>query len=85
MAGKIPMTNQRESRNETVDFVPPFPHRHAATPSPLKLLRLASTSYLSVWSDHDFSLPISSTRILRRQIVICNTPELVKQAFQDNH
>jgi cytochrome P450 len=67
------------------DFVPPFPPRHTGTLPVLRLLGMARRNYLSIWSAHDFELPITTSRLLRRQVVVCNAPDLVKEAFQTNH
>lgn len=64
-------------------YVPPYPVRPKTTPPPLTLLRLARRNLLSVWTEEAFELPVFSHRVFRRNVVVINSPEIVKQTFVD--
>ncbi|MDB5370611.1 MAG: Cytochrome [Roseomonas sp.] len=64
-------------------FVPPYPHRHAKVPPLLELLRLLRTSFLDVWPQSSFELEFLQSRVLFRDIFICNSPATVQEAFVD--
>jgi cytochrome P450 len=67
------------------DFVPPYPKRFEVPPSLLTRLQLARHSFLAIWCKSDFTCDIATIKVLRREIAIINSPDLVKQAFQENH
>ena len=66
-------------------FVPPYPHRFEQTPPVWTLIGLAKKNFLSVWSVGDFQGRLRSQRILTKDIVLCNRPDVVREAFQTNH
>ncbi len=77
--------NKTGAPNDQRDFVPPYPYRHEELPGLFTLIGLARRNFLSVWTKHDFRLPFSWRVILGRQVVVCNSPSLVKEVFQTKH
>jgi cytochrome P450 len=62
-------------------YVPPFPARPAKALPTLELLRRSSENFIAIWEDKAFEYQTMSTRVLARQVVICNSPDTVRQAF----
>jgi cytochrome P450 len=62
-------------------YIPPFPERHARPLSTAELLRRSHHSFISIWEDKAFEYQTMATRLLSRQVVICNSPDTVRQAF----
>ncbi|HTT79155.1 MAG TPA: cytochrome P450 [Stellaceae bacterium] len=62
-------------------FVPPYPERPRAPLSPLAAILAARRNLLTVFEDKCFEYQFFSTRILNRQIFVCNSPDTVAQAF----
>ncbi|ADZ70380.1 cytochrome P450 [Polymorphum gilvum] len=67
------------------DYVPPHPYRHETMPSVIELMGLARKNFLSIWSKGNFSSRLMSQQVLRRLLVVCNSPDVVQEAFQTNH
>jgi len=67
------------------DFVPPYPPRHKEPLSALALLATARRNFLAVFDEKSFEYQFFSTRVLNRQIFVCNSPETVAQAFIELH
>ncbi len=66
-------------------YVPPFPPR---PPRRLKLGQLVAAgrrNWLAVWPAGAFNRDVIFTRILFRDIVVCNSPETVAEAFVEQH
>ncbi|WP_372621966.1 cytochrome P450 [Falsiroseomonas sp.] len=66
-------------------YVPPFPPRHPRTPRLDRLIRIARRNYLAVWPASVFRDDVVFRRILFRDLVICNSPETVAEAFVEQH
>jgi cytochrome P450 len=62
-------------------FVPPYPARPAEPLPPLAMLAAARRNFLAVFEDKCFEYQFFSTRLLNRQVFICNSPDTVAQAF----
>ena len=67
------------------DFRPPFPTRDPGRVKVLRLLKQARKNYLAIWSLKDFDTRLIDFKILNRQLMVCNAPDVVKEAFQTNH
>jgi hypothetical protein len=52
---------------------------------PLRLLLQARTDFLSIWRASDYTETISQTRILGRQIIVVNSPDLIRQVVVKRH
>jgi cytochrome P450 len=63
------------------EYIPPFPERPAKALPTFELLRRSSKNFIAIWEDKAFEYKTMSTRVLARQVVICNSPETVRQAF----
>jgi len=63
------------------DYIPPFPARPAKALGTRELLRRSSENFIAIWEDKAFEYQTMSTRVLARQVVICNSPDTVRQAF----
>jgi cytochrome P450 len=66
-------------------YVPPFPPRHDRTPPLRQLIRIARENYLAVWPRGAFNNDVIFRRLLFRDLVICNSPETVAEAFVEQH
>jgi cytochrome P450 len=62
-------------------YIPPFPARPAKALGTRELLRRSSENFIAIWEDKAFEYQTMSTRVLARQVVICNSPDTVRQAF----
>lgn len=67
------------------DFVPPYPFRYEKMPPVWKLIGMAKRNFLSIWGVEDFQSRLRSKRVFTRELVICNRPDVVREAFQSNH
>jgi cytochrome P450 len=65
-------------------YVPPFPPRPPRALPPLQLLRAGRANLIAIWPESSFRDEIIDYRLLRRQIVVANSPATVKEAFLDN-
>ncbi|AXS38889.1 cytochrome P450 [Breoghania sp. L-A4] len=45
----------------------------------------ARRNFLSIWTAKSFSRPLDYINVLRRQVVICNNPRFVQEAFVKKH
>lgn len=66
-------------------YVPPCPLRPTAPPPVWKLIGLARRNFLSVWPSSAFAKPWLRVAVLRKQIFVCNSPDLVQEAFVRKH
>ena len=53
--------------------------------SMLKRLFMARSNLLSVWSEQEYELKFFHFSLLKKQYVVCNSPETVKQVFLQEH
>lgn len=67
------------------DFIPPYPARFETTPPVWKLIGMAKKNFLSIWGVEDFQARLRSRKVFSRELVVCNRPEVVREAFQANH
>jgi len=67
------------------DFVPPYPFRYEKMPPVWTLIGMAKRNFLSIWGVDDFQSRLRSKKIFTRDLVICNRPDVVREAFQTNH
>jgi cytochrome P450 len=67
------------------DFVPPYPFRYETMPPVWTLIGLAKQNFLSIWGQEDFQGRLRSKKIFSRDLVVCNRPDVVREAFQTNH
>ncbi len=67
-----------------VPFIPPYPRRHPRLPPLPELLRLVRRSFLDIWPEACFERDMLRARVLLRDIVICNSPSLVQEAFVEH-
>jgi cytochrome P450 len=66
-------------------FVPPYPERPKEPLPPLEMLRRGRRNLLSVFEEKCFEYQFFSTRVLNRQLFVCNSPDTVAQAFITLH
>jgi cytochrome P450 len=67
------------------DFVPPYPFRYEKMPPVWTLIGLAKRNFLSIWGHEDFQGRLRSKKVFSRELVVCNRPDVVREAFQTNH
>jgi cytochrome P450 len=67
-----------------VSYIPPFPPRPPEVYPALRLLRTARQNLLAIWPEPTFSKEVFGHTLLRRQILVCNSPETVRQVFVDD-
>ncbi len=65
-------------------FIPPYPSRPPQVYPPLKLLRVARQNLLAIWPEPTFSKEVFGHTLLRRQMLICNSPDSVREVFVDD-
>nr|WP_282449295.1 cytochrome P450 [Roseibium sp. CAU 1639] len=80
----MPKNGAREASQAT-EFVPPYPFRHEKMPPVWTLIGLAKRNFLAIWGIDDFQSRLRSKKIFNRELVICNRPDVVREAFQTNH
>lgn len=66
-------------------YVPPYPPRARGRRSVLAMLKAFRKSMVSAFSEHDFKRPLYRIRLLRREVIICNSPELVQETLSALH
>ena len=66
-------------------FVPPYPFRYESMPPVWTLIGMAKRNFLSIWGEDDFQSRLRSKKVFSRELVICNRPDVVREAFQTNH
>jgi cytochrome P450 len=67
------------------DFIPPYPFRYEKMPPVWSLIGMAKRNFLSIWGLDDFQSRLRSKKVFTRELVICNRPDVVREAFQANH
>ncbi len=65
--------------------MPPYPFRYEKMPPVWSLIGMAKRNFLSIWGVDDFQSRLRSKKIFTRELVICNRPDVVREAFQTNH
>ena len=65
-------------------FTPPYPPRPRGRQSLLANIRGFRRNMIGVWTEGHFSAEFFSTKLLRRRLFVCNSPETVRQAFVEN-
>jgi len=66
-------------------FVPPYPARPSKPLPPLAALATARRNFIAVFEDKCFEYQFFSTRLLARQVFVCNSPDTVARAFITLH
>ncbi|WP_208988554.1 cytochrome P450 [Labrenzia sp. VG12] len=67
------------------EFTPPYPFRYEKMPPVWTLLGMAKRNFLSIWGIDDFQSRLRSKKVFSRELVLCNRPDVVREAFQTNH
>ncbi|PVB63786.1 cytochrome P450 [Labrenzia sp. 011] len=49
------------------------------------LIGMAKRNFLSIWGVDDFQSRLRSKKVFTRNLVVCNRPDVVREAFQTNH
>ena len=62
-------------------YIPPYPPRPVQTPPLLEHIRLFRRSVLDVWTVPTFGAAFFHSKVLRKTIYVCNSPETVREAF----
>ncbi|WP_417668772.1 cytochrome P450 [Roseibium sp.] len=73
------------AKDKSQDFVPPYPFRYEQMPPVWQLIGMAKKNFLSIWGIDDFQSRLRSRKVFSRELVICNRPDVVREAFQKNH
>lgn len=75
----------REELSEE-SFEPAHADYYAGPPgNPLRLLLQARTDFLSIWRASDFTEKASQIRIFGRQVIVVNSPDLIRQVVVKRH
>jgi len=74
-----------KNAGQAEEFVPPYPFRYEKLPPVWTLIGMAKRNFLSIWGIDDFQSRLRSKKIFSRELVICNRPDVVREAFQTNH
>ena len=62
-------------------YTPPMPDRRPAGTGTIGLLKRMRRDFLSIWADSDFRDRVMTTWILRRKVVIANSPDAVREVM----
>src|SRR3984893_313760 len=62
-------------------FGPPYPPRPSKPLSPMAMLQTARRNFLAVFDEKCYERQFISTRVLNRQLFVCNSPDTVAQTF----
>jgi cytochrome P450 len=66
------------------EFIPPFPKRHKTEISPFQALYYAQNDLLSIWDEESFEVDFMHRKILKQNVFIANSPDLVRYVFVEN-
>ena len=66
-------------------FVPPYPERPREPLPAHVLIRMSRRNFLGIFDEKCFERKFFTTRFLKRQIFVCNSPETVAEAFIAHH
>ena len=66
------------------DFIPPFPKRHTVNISPFQALHYAQNDLLSIWDEESFTVEFMHRKILKQNVFIANSPDIVRYVFVEN-
>ncbi|AHK43945.1 MULTISPECIES: cytochrome P450 [Ensifer] len=67
-------------------FEPARAEYYAGPPGkPLRLLLQARTDFLSIWRNNDFTEKVSQIRLIGRQVILVNSPDLIRQVVVKRH
>lgn len=64
-------------------YIPPYPERPERTLSPLRMILTARRNLIAIWPAHTFDRPFIKHKLLRRNVLVVNSPEMVREAFID--
>jgi len=74
-----------EIEDGILSYTPPFPERAKFQRSLFELLPLYRSNLLSIFDENDYKRRYGRRRILCRELILCNTPDLVQEAFITQH
>lgn len=66
-------------------YAPPQPRRRQKSPGIVELIRIARRNYLEIFNNGVFNRDVIFARLLFRDVVVCNSPETVAEAFVEQH
>jgi cytochrome P450 len=66
-------------------YVPPFPPRPDKGLPLLQMLKLARENWLAIWAKSSFERDVYGSRLLMRDVVVCNSPDSVHYVFVERH
>ena len=67
------------------EFIPPYPERPREPLPVLAMIAAARRNFLAIFEDKCFEYQFFSSRILNRQVFVCNSPDTVAQSFIAMH
>ncbi len=65
--------------------IPPRPIPYRTRPALPEMLRRLRRNLLELWHESHFEAEVIPTRVLGRPMLICNSPDSVREAFLDHH
>jgi len=66
-------------------YVPPYPERAKHRRSLFELFRIYRSSLLGIFDEEDYHRRYARLRILRRELILCNTPDMIQKTLQVQH
>ena len=66
-------------------FVPPYPYRLPASPSPWQRINLARRNLLAQFEEQAFECGFVASRLFARDFFLCNSPDAVQFAFSTHN
>jgi cytochrome P450 len=82
---KLPDKLIEDIENGISSYVPPFPHRSKTRRNIWELFPVYRSNLLSIFDADDYQRRYGRLKIFRKELILCNTPGLVQEAFQNQH
>ncbi|MGY8816037.1 MAG: cytochrome P450 [Gammaproteobacteria bacterium] len=74
-----------EIENGISSYIPPFPERSKTRRNFWELFQVYRRNLLEIFDDEDYQRSYARMKIFRRELILCNVPKLVQEAFQVQH
>jgi cytochrome P450 len=66
-------------------YIPPYPPRAKHRRNLLELFPIFRTNLLGIFDEQDYQRRYARLKILRRELILCNTPDLIQETFLVQH
>ena len=69
----------------TPGYIPPYPERATRRRSLIELFPIFRSNLLGIFDAEDYQRRYARLKILRRELILCNTPDLIQETFLVQH